>query len=136
MKAEPASRSGGRGVGANPGRAGGGPGGGGTGEEERPNNIAYKNAYMKGRWGIFRHAGAMRLITQKVILAGVDLPLSPIDPKCKAFPTFYIKGMCNTGCGNVTDHVAHTWEQDCTMPIMWLGKCVCVVLVVNIMIHS
>ena len=24
----------------------------------------------------------------------------------------------------------------CTMPMMWLGKCVCVVLVVNFMIHS
>ena len=24
----------------------------------------------------------------------------------------------------------------CTMPMMWLGKCACVVLVVNIMIHS
>ena len=49
MKAKPENRGGGRGVGATPVRGGGGPGGGGTGEEERPNNIAYKNAYMKGR---------------------------------------------------------------------------------------
>ena len=62
-KAKPASRSSGRGVSANPGRGGGGPGGGITGEEERPNSIAYNNAYLDGRWGLFWHAGAMRLIT-------------------------------------------------------------------------
>ena len=39
-----------------------------------------------------------------------------MDPKCKACLPFHIKGMCNTGCGNVTDHVAHTWEQD---PPLW-----------------
>ena len=27
-------------------------------------------------------------------------------------PAFHIKGMCNTGCGNMTYHAAHTWEQD------------------------
>ena len=43
-KAKPASRSGGRGVGATPGRGGGGPGGDSTGEEERPNAISYNNA--------------------------------------------------------------------------------------------
>ena len=62
-KAEPASRGGGQGVGATPGRGCGGPGGGSTGEEERPNVIAYNNAYVEGRWGLFRHTGAMRLIT-------------------------------------------------------------------------
>ena len=54
----------------------------------------------------------MRLITQKASLAGVELPLSPLDPKCKACPAFRIKWMCNTGCGNVTDHIAHNREQD------------------------
>ena len=42
---------------------GGGAGGGSTGEEERPNVIAYNNAYVEERWGFFRHTGAMRLIT-------------------------------------------------------------------------
>ena len=111
-KAKPASRSGGRGVGANPGRGGRVPGGGSTGEEQRPNAIAYNNVYMEGRWGLFRQVGAMRLITQKASLAGVELPLSPVDPKCKACPAFHIKGMCNIGCINVTYHVAHTREQD------------------------
>ena len=68
------------------------------------------------RRGIFRHAGAMRLITRKASLAGVELPMSPVDPKYKACPAFQTKGMCNTGCGNVTDHVAHTQEQD---PPLW-----------------
>ena len=104
-KAEPASCSGGRGVGANPGRGGEGPGGGSTGEEEQPNAIAYNTAYVEGRWGLFRHAGAMRLVTRKASLAGVDIPSSLVDPNCKACPAFHIKGMCNTGCGNVTDHV-------------------------------
>ena len=44
-------------------RRGGGAGGGSTGEEERPNMIAYNNAYVEERWGLFRHAGVMRLIT-------------------------------------------------------------------------
>ena len=52
------------------------------------------------------------LITRKASLVGVKLPLSPVDPKCKACPTFHIKGMCSTGCCNVTDHVAHTRDQD------------------------
>ena len=30
--------------------------------------------------------GAMRLITRKSSLAGVELPSSPVDPKCKACP--------------------------------------------------
>ena len=54
----------------------------------------------------------MRLITLKASLAGVKLPALPVDPKCKACPAFHIKGMCNTGCRNVTNHVAHTQEQD------------------------
>ena len=37
--------------------------GGYLGEEERPNVIAYNNAYVEERWGLFRHAGVMRLIT-------------------------------------------------------------------------
>ena len=89
---------------------------GSKGEADQPNVIAYNNAYVEGRWSLFRHAGVMRLITQKASLAAVELSLSPIDPNCKAYPAFHIKGMCNTGCGNVTDHVAHTWEQD---PPLW-----------------
>ena len=108
LKPEPASQSGGWGVGANPARGGGGTGGGSPGGEERLNAIAYNNAYMEGRWGLLRHAGAMRLITRKASLEGVELPASPVDPKCKACPAFHIKGMCNMGCGNATDHVAHT----------------------------
>ena len=61
-------------------------GGGITGEEERPNVIAYKNAYVEEKWGLFRHAGSMRLIMQKASSAGVELPSSPVDPKCKACP--------------------------------------------------
>ena len=76
-----------------------------------PNAIAYHNAYVEGRWGPFRNAGAMRMITQKASLAGVELPALPVNPKCKACSAFHIKGMCNTGCVNVTDHVAHTQEQ-------------------------
>ena len=60
----------------------------------------------------FPARGAMRLITQNASLAGVKLPLSPVDPKCKACPAFHIKRMFNTGCGNVIDHVVHTQEQD------------------------
>ena len=67
---------------------------------------------MEERWGLFRHAGAMRLITQKASATGVELPSSPVDPKCKACPAYHIKGMCNTGCGNVGDHVTYTREQD------------------------
>ena len=54
----------------------------------------------------------MRLITRNDSLAGVKLPSSLVDPKCKACPGFHIKGMCNMGCGNGTDYVAHTREQD------------------------
>ena len=82
MKAKPANRGGGRGVGATPVRGGGGPGGGSTGEEEQPNAITYNNVFLEGIWGLFRHARAMRLITRKASLAGVDLPSSPVDPKC------------------------------------------------------
>ena len=91
---------------------GGGAGSGSTGEEDRPNEIAYNNAYMEERWGLFRHAGAMQIITRKASAAGVELPSSPVDPKCKACPAYRIKGMCNTGCGNVGVHVTHTQEKD------------------------
>ena len=52
--------------------------------------------------------GGMQLITQKASAAGVELPSLPIDPKFKACPAYHIKGMCNTGFGNVGDHVTHT----------------------------
>ena len=78
MKAEPASRSGGRGVRANPGR-----GGGGTGDKEDLNAIAYNNTYVEGRWGLFRQAWAMRIITCKASLAGDELPALPVDLKYK-----------------------------------------------------
>ena len=111
-KAEAASRGGGRG-GTNP-SGGGGRGGSGNGStgEERLNAIDYNNNYLEDRWGAFRHAGAMRLITRKASTAGVKLPSSPLDPKCKACPAYHIKGMCNTGCGNMGDHAVHTREQD------------------------
>ena len=67
---------------------------------------------MEERWGLFRNAGVMRLITQKASAAGIELPSLPVEPKCKACPEYHIKGMCNTGCGNVRDHVMHTREQD------------------------
>ena len=54
----------------------------------------------------------MRLITQKASAVGVKLPSSPLDPNCKAGPAYSIKGMFNTGCGNVGDHATHTREQD------------------------
>ena len=70
-------------------------GGGGSGStgDNRPNAIAYNNAYMEEIWGLFRHVGAMRLINRKSSAAGVELPSSPIDPKCKACPDYHIKGM-------------------------------------------
>ena len=87
-------------------------GGDGRGDEERLNATAYNNAYVNGRLGFLRHAGAMRLITHKARLAGVKLPASTIDLTCKACPAFHIKGMCIKGCGNVADHVPHTQEKD------------------------
>ena len=90
----------------------GGGGGSGSTDKDRPNDIAYNNAYMEERWGLFRHTGAMRLITQKASTSGVKLPLSPVDPKCKASPAYHIKGVCNTGCRNVGYHVTQTREQD------------------------
>ena len=74
--------------------------------------MAYNNAYVEGSWGLFRNVGAMRLITRKASLAGVDIPASLVDPHCKACPAFHIKEMCNTRFGNAADHVAHTQEQD------------------------
>ena len=52
----------------------------------------YNNAYVEDRWGAFRHAGAMRLITRKASAAVVEVPSSPLDPKCKSFPAYHIKG--------------------------------------------
>ena len=101
---------GGRGESNQSGSEGGG-GSSGSAGEERPNAIAYNNSYLEERWGAFRHAGAMRLITRKASAAGVELPSSPLDPKCKACPAYHIIGMCNTGCGNVADHATHTQEQ-------------------------
>ena len=57
----------------------------------------------------------MRLITQKASAAGVKIPLSPIDPNCKACPAYQIKGMCNKRCWNVGDHATHTREQDTSL---------------------
>ena len=107
LKAYSARQSSGRGVRGNPGRGSGGIGGGGEGEEERRNAMAYNNAYVEGR-----HAGAMPLITQKAILAGVKISALLVKPNCKACPAFHIKGMCNTGCENAADHVPHTQEED------------------------
>ena len=78
--------------------------------------MAYNNAYVEGRWGLFQNAGAMRLINHKASLAGVELPASPVEPKFKVCPAFHIKGMCNTGYRNAADHVVHTWEQ---YPPLW-----------------
>ena len=90
-------------------------GGGGEGAEERLNSTAYNNYYVDGQWGLFRHAGAMGIITRKERLAGVDIPVFLIEPTYKACPAFHIKGMCNTGCGNAADHVPHTQEQDLSL---------------------
>ena len=73
--------------------------------------MSYNNAYVDGRWGLFLHAGAMRLVTRKASLAGVELPTSLIKPTCKACPTFHIKGVCNTGCRNAADHIPHNQYQ-------------------------
>ena len=74
--------------------------------------MVYNNSFVEGRWGLFRPAGAMQLIICKASLAGVKFPALPVKPNYKACPVFHIKGMCNTGCGNAADHVAHTREQD------------------------
>ena len=103
--------SGASGGGVSLGRGSGGVGGGGKVAEECLNAMAYNNAYIEGRWGLFRHAGAMRIITHKASLTGVYLPASPVDPTCKACPAFHIKGMCNTECRSAADHVLHTRDQ-------------------------
>ena len=103
------------GGGGNSGCRSGGVGGGGEGAEERLNSTAYNNYYVDGQWGLFRHAGAMGIITRKERLAGVDIPVLLIEPTYKACPAFHIKGMCNTGCGNAADHVPHTQEQDLSL---------------------
>ena len=80
-------RSGGRGINGgasggegNLGRGSGGVEGGGEVARERLNTMAYNNSYVDGWWGLFRNAGAMRLIPPKASLVGVELPASPIDP--------------------------------------------------------
>ena len=114
-------RAGGEGRGGTNQSGGGGGGGSGSTGEERPNAIAYNNSYLEDRWGAFQHAGAMRLINRKPSTAGVELPSSLLDHKCKACPAYQIKGMCNTGCGNVGDHAVHTREQD--LPLWeWVVK--------------
>ena len=55
----------------------------------------------------------MRIITCKASLAGVKIPVSPIEPTCEACPAFHIKDMCNTGCENVADHF-HITESSTT----------------------
>ena len=90
----------------------GGAGGGGKGAKECLNAMEYNNAYVEGWWGLFWHVGVMRLIIHKASLVGVRLPALPVEPTCKACPAFHIKGMCNTGCRNAADHIAHTQEQD------------------------
>ena len=94
------------------GRGGGGRGGGGGGSEDCLNSMVYNNVYVYGRWGLFRHSEAMRIITRKESLSGVEIPASSIEPKCKACPAFHVKGVCNTGCGNAADHFPHYREQD------------------------
>ena len=90
-KAEAASRGGGRGGTTNlSGGWGGGESGSGSTGEERPNAIAYNNAYVEDRWGALLHAGSMRLITRKSSAAGIEPPLSPLDPKCKACRAYHI----------------------------------------------
>ena len=65
------------------GRRSGGVGGGGKGAKERLNAMAYNNAYVEGRWGLFRHSGAIQPITRKASLAGVKIPASPVELTCK-----------------------------------------------------
>ena len=58
--------------------------GSGKGSEERLNAIAYNNAYVEGMCGLLRHAGAMQLITRKASLAGIEIPVSPVELNCKS----------------------------------------------------
>ena len=83
-----------------------------TADPPRLNQMAYNDDYVDGRWGLFRHAGAMRNIVRAAKEAGNHLPVSPIDPTCKACPAFHVKGMCNAGCGNAGGHKPHSREQD------------------------
>ena len=66
------------GRGESSGHGNGGVEGGSEGAEERLNAMDYNNAYVDGQWGLFRHAGAMKLITHKASLAGSEFPASPI----------------------------------------------------------
>ena len=40
------------------------------------------------------------------------LPPSPHDTNIYMCPAFHIKGMCNTHCGKVGDHLPHSASQD------------------------
>ena len=63
--------------------------------------------------GRFPARGGYAANHAKVSAAGAELPSSPLDPKCKACPAYNIKGMCNTGCGNVGDHVINRrWSNN------------------------
>ena len=70
------------GGGGSSGRGSGVVGGGREGADERLNAMAYNNAYVEGRWDFPWNTGAMRLITFKVSLAGVKLPVLPVEPTC------------------------------------------------------
>ena len=48
---------------------------------------------MEDRWGAFRHAGAMQLITRKASAAGVELPSLPLDHRWELpgnYPVFTV----------------------------------------------
>ena len=79
-KADAESQGGGRGGSNHSGGRGGGGRGSGSAGKERPNAIAYNNSYLEERWGAFRQAGSMRLITIKASTAGVELPSLPLAP--------------------------------------------------------
>ena len=66
------------------GRRCGGVGGGSEGAKELLNAMACNNAYVGGGGGVFRNAGAMRLITRKASLTGVKISASPINLTCRA----------------------------------------------------
>jgi hypothetical protein len=36
-------------------------------------------------------------------------------------PTYHIKGMCNSRCGNAADHRTHTAEEDAPL-LVWCGE--------------
>ena len=81
-KAEAASRGGGRGGNTNlSGGGGGGGNGSGSAGEERPNYIAYNNAYVEDRWGDFRHAGGYAANHERGQRSGRRSPLVAPRPQ-------------------------------------------------------